>query len=115
LVPVLFHYTSRAAAQSILISGKLEPGISGWAYLTPDTYDTGWQAAQRLATPAGQPREVAFALPQEQIEQICTAAGYSDDLSPHLVEPVYLDGELLRPGVERRSRFGLRCRFLETQ
>jgi hypothetical protein len=94
----LFHYTTRAGAQAIKIEGVLRPGASGWVYLTPDAYDTGWIAAQRLATHPDHPREVVFAIERESIERACSLAGETTALEAELVEPLYLDGRLMRGG-----------------
>src|SRR2546430_1606737 len=48
---VLYHYTTRAAAQEMSIAGQLLSGFDGYIYLTDVLYTIGWQATDRLALP----------------------------------------------------------------
>lgn len=45
---LLFHYTNRRGAQEIAISGEVRPGATGVLYVTPDLYDSGAAAADKL-------------------------------------------------------------------
>lgn len=48
---IYYHYTSRALAQEISISGVILPSSNGLLYLTDVLYTIGWQATDRLALP----------------------------------------------------------------
>jgi hypothetical protein len=56
---LLFHYTSRLAAQLIAIDGKLVPRRGTSVWLSSTLYERGWLALEKLAIPSG-PIEVAF-------------------------------------------------------
>ncbi|MBI2761322.1 MAG: hypothetical protein HYX51_07860 [Chloroflexi bacterium] len=59
---IFFHYTSRAAAQEMSISGQILPGRDGFTYLTDVLYRVGWQATDRLALPERN-AEIEIAIP----------------------------------------------------
>jgi hypothetical protein len=44
-----YHYTSRTAAQSIISTGIIRPGSSGFVYLATEVYATGAAAADALS------------------------------------------------------------------
>lgn len=52
-----YHYTSRQSAQDIGCTGQLEPGRSGFVYLTPQVHGSGIDAADDLAI-IGKPVEI---------------------------------------------------------
>lgn len=86
---LLFHYTSRESAQAIRIGGRLRPGRGGKLYLTPTPYESGAEAAARLAI-LGKAVEVVLVVP------LATARGVTE---PSLVESILgADGRELRPG-----------------
>jgi hypothetical protein len=58
-VPYYYHYTSRQFAQDIGCTGHLNPGRSGFVYLTPWVYATGINAADDLAL-TGKPIEIGI-------------------------------------------------------
>ncbi len=47
---ILYHYTTRAWAQEISMTGEILP-ISGYVYLTDVLFKIGWQATDYLALP----------------------------------------------------------------
>jgi hypothetical protein len=59
---VFYHYTSRAAAQEMSISGQILPGRDGAIYLTDVLYRLGWHATDHLALP-DRNAEIAIAIP----------------------------------------------------
>jgi hypothetical protein len=86
---VLFHYTSRASAQSIRIGGRLRPGRGGKLYLTPTPHESGAEASASLSI-LGKAVEVVLVVP------LAAARGLTD---PSVVEPILgADGRELRPG-----------------
>lgn len=90
----LYHYTSRVAAQSIICSGKLQPGKSGVVYLTPDDYHAGYEAANALSI-IGKPIEIRFEIPDHVISQ-----SYLVLPAPRLVAPErdIITGDVIRKG-----------------
>ena len=61
-IGVCYHYTSRHGAQDIISAGLLQLNPNGVTYLTPDVYEYGAEAANRLAI-EGKPIEVSVAIP----------------------------------------------------
>jgi hypothetical protein len=57
-LPWVYHYTSRQNAQVISNDGELRPGASGGVYVSPDLYDRGAEALDRLAIPHTSPEMV---------------------------------------------------------
>ena len=53
-----FHYTSRPAAQGIANARRMEAGASGFIFVTPDVYERGTEAADRLSIPKGRSVDV---------------------------------------------------------
>lgn len=62
VVDVFYHYTSRQGAQDIISTGLLQLNANGALYLTPDVYEYGAEAANRLAI-EGKPVEGRLAIP----------------------------------------------------
>jgi len=46
---MIFHYTTLEGAQGISLGQVIEPGRSGSVWVTPELYDRGAEAANRLA------------------------------------------------------------------
>lgn len=85
----VFHYTSRAAAQSIRIDGRLWPGRGGKLYVTPSVFESGAAAAAQLSI-LGNPVEVVLAIPAERARDLTAAVP---------VEPILGEaGQEVRPG-----------------
>jgi S1-C subfamily serine protease len=59
---VYYHYTSRLAAQDIISMGLLQLNANGVLFLTPDVYQYGAEAANRLAI-EGKPVDVRVEIP----------------------------------------------------
>lgn len=57
-----YHYTSRLSAQDIISTGLLQLNSNRVIFLTPDVYDYGAEAANRLAI-EGKPVEVRVVIP----------------------------------------------------
>src|SRR6266508_3711736 len=65
---VVYHYTSRQAAQDILAMGRLLPyGTLARIWLSPIRYASGAEAANRLAI-LGKTVEVAVEIPRTMID-----------------------------------------------
>lgn len=58
-----FHYTSRPAAQGIANARRIEAGASGVIFVTPDVYQTGTEATDRLSIPKGRSIDVVGVIP----------------------------------------------------
>lgn len=89
-----FHYTSHAHVQAMRRSGRMRPGVSGKVFLTPDLYDQGCVAADRLSTDHAVPRQMLVAFDQEAIENLDGVT----ELMIGLVEPIYLGDALYTTG-----------------
>lgn len=61
VIPRLYHYTSREGGQGILVTRQIYGGKTGKVYLTPELYDSGAKAANRLAI-LDKPVELVFAI-----------------------------------------------------
>jgi hypothetical protein len=90
-VPWLHHYTSRSNAQEIANLGHLMPGVSGGVYVTPDLYDQGAAALDRLSIPSTSP-EVVLIWSAEYGELNLDERDISE------VEPLRIEGRLVRRG-----------------
>lgn len=90
-MPTLYHYTSRGNAQMVSKMGELLPGASGGVYATPDLYDTGADALDRLAIPRTTP-EMVFVWFAEYTDMALDEGDISD------VEPLRSEGRLIRRG-----------------
>jgi hypothetical protein len=85
----LYHYTSREHAQGIRIAGVLLPSQKHNAvYLSPDLYDKGEEAANRLAI-QDKPVEMVFAVPLLSEQEI---------ISFERVRKVRKRGQIIRQG-----------------
>ena len=58
-----FHYTSRPAAQGIANARRMEAGASGFIFVTPDVYQSGAEAADRLSIPSGRSIDAVALIP----------------------------------------------------
>ena len=87
---LLFHHTSRAAAQDIFISGSLRPPYPGAkVYFTPDPFERGAEAAARLAI-TGKIIELACIVPRARISRLSRAR--------HVGSILDANGAEIRPG-----------------
>jgi hypothetical protein len=92
---LLFHYTSRVAAQLIAIQGRVVPGKSLYAHFSPTLYDRGWLALDRLAI-------------SHTPETAMEVAMYIDHQAPPpitVVDPLRLGGIIYRAGLGLQVRF----------
>jgi hypothetical protein len=82
---MIFHYTNPASAQGISIERVIQPGRSGNVWVSPELYDQGAVAANRLAI-MGKAVTTVIAIDLEGLPP------------PKLVTPIRLGGGLTRDG-----------------